>query len=124
VLAGLPGRVGFLDSLPGPASLGPLVRLLGGRREAQKFEPVLRPLLAERRREDYASTKDLLWRLVQGRDRVTGEGLSDGEVCDEVFSLANTAITPLRTLSWVWYLLALHPEVEAKLHAELDAALR
>lgn len=122
-LARFPGKFGFLDILPLPTSLGFIARLLGGRREAQKFEPVLRELLAERRRGDYDGTKDLLWRLVQGRDRVSGEGLSDSEVCDETFSLANTAITPLRVLSWVWYLLALHPAVETKLHAELDEVL-
>lgn len=122
-LARFPGKFGFVDILPVPASLGFVARLLGGRRIAEKFEPVLRPLLTERRREDYTGTKDLLWRLVQGRDRATGEGLTDSEVCDEVFSLGNTAITPLRVLSWVWYLLALHPAVEAELHAELDAVL-
>jgi cytochrome P450 len=31
--------------------------------------------------------------------------------------------TTALTMSWTWYLLAQHPEVEAKLHAELDTVL-
>ncbi len=31
--------------------------------------------------------------------------------------------TTLRSLTWVWYLLALHPWAEARLHAELDEVL-
>jgi cytochrome P450 len=32
-------------------------------------------------------------------------------------------VTPLRVLSWIWYLLALHPAAEQRLHAELDEVL-
>ena len=91
--------------------------------EAARHEPVLRQLIAERRDPFYAGEKDLIWRLLQARDRETGKALHDDEMCDELLTLANTAVTPLRVLSWVWYLLALHPAAEAKLHAELAEVL-
>jgi cytochrome P450 len=49
--------------------------------------------------------------------------LSSAEIRDEVLTLAAAAMTPLRVLTWVWYLLALHPEVEDRLHAELYRVL-
>ena len=122
-MAKYPGKFSLFDVLPVPASLGFLAKLLGGRKEAQQFDPLLRELIADRRRADYAGGQDLLWRLAQAQDRVTGEGLTDAELCDEVLTLANTAVTPLRVLSWVWYLLALHPAAERRLHDELDGVL-
>jgi len=122
-MAKYPGRFSLVDVLPFPGPLDIIARLLGGRREAQRFKRLMCELIAERRRDDYAGGKDLLWRLVQARDRNTGDGLTDAELCDEILSLANTAVTPLRVLNWIWYLLALHPHVEARLHAELDAVL-
>jgi cytochrome P450 len=119
-MAKYPGRFSLFDVLPIPAPFAPL---LGRRGEARQFEPLLLELIAERRRADYAGSKDLLWRLVQAQDRTTGERLSDAELCDEALTLANTAVTPLRVLSWVWYLLGLHPTAERQLHAELDAVL-
>jgi cytochrome P450 len=119
-MAKYPGKFSLFDVLPIPAPFAPL---LGRRGEARQFEPLLLELIAERRRADYAGSKDLLWRLVQAQDRTTSERLSDAELCDEALTLANTAVTPLRVLSWVWYLLGLHPTAERQLHAELDAVL-
>ncbi len=50
--------------------------------------------------------------------------MSDQQLRDEVITLllAGHETTALN-LSWSWYLLAEHPEVERKLHAELDAVL-
>lgn len=122
-MAKYPGKFSLFDVLPIPSSLDFVARLLGGRNEAQEFEPLLLELIAERRRPGYAGSKDLLWRLVQAQDRAGGEALNDAELCDEVLTLANTAVTPLRVLNWVWYLLALHPDAERRLHAELETVL-
>src|SRR5882672_169778 len=122
-LAHYPGKLSLFDVLPVPASLGFVARYFGGRAVAQQFEPMLRELISERRSEDYAGSNDMMWRLTQARDRSTGDSLSDAELCDEAFTLANTAVTPLRVLSWIWYLLALHPTVEQRLHAEIDEVL-
>ena len=49
---------------------------------------------------------------------------ADAELRDEALTVALGGIeTTLRPMCWVWYLLALHPWAEARLHAELDAVL-
>jgi cytochrome P450 len=67
--------------------------------------------------------KDLLTLLLTARDD-DGNSMSDQQLRDEVITLllAGHETTALN-LSWTWYLLAQHPEVEEKLHAELDAVL-
>lgn len=70
-----------------------------------------------------AGAKDLLTMLLTARDD-DGNSMSDQQLRDEVITLllAGHETTALN-LSWTWYLLSQHPEVEAKLHAELDAVL-
>jgi cytochrome P450 len=70
-----------------------------------------------------AAAKDLLTLLLTARDD-EGNSMSDQQLRDEVITLllAGHETTALN-LSWSWYLLAEHPEVERKLHAELDAVL-
>lgn len=67
---------------------------------------------------------DLLSMLVDAKDE-HGEPMSDRQVRDEAVTLflAGHQTTAL-TLAWTMYLLAEHPEVEAKLHAEIDAVLQ
>ena len=118
-----PGRYGAIDVMPTPGVLRPLDRWRKTRIEAARSAPVLDRLIAERRDPDYAGRRDLLWRLVNVRDRETGAGLTRDELHDEILTLGNTAITTLRALPWVWYLLATHPWAERRLHAELDQVL-
>jgi cytochrome P450 len=122
-LGQFPGRYTFFDfmALPGPLRL--LARFGRSRREARQFLPLLDRLFAERRGDSETARADLLGRLAHARDRRTGEGLGTAELRDEALTLASTAATPLRPLTWIWYLLATHPAVEAKLHAELDRVL-
>lgn len=70
-----------------------------------------------------SGAKDFLTMLLTARDD-DGNSMSDKQLRDEVITLllAGHETTALN-LSWAWYLLAQHPEVEAKLHAELDAVL-
>src|SRR4029077_14976170 len=67
--------------------------------------------------------KDLLTLLLTARDD-DGNSMSDQQLRDEVITLllAGHETTPLN-LSWPWYLLSQHPEVEEKLHAELETVL-
>ena len=67
--------------------------------------------------------KDLLTLLLTSRDD-DGNSMSDQQLRDEVITLllAGHETTALN-LSWTWYLLAQYPDVEEKLHAELDAVL-
>lgn len=80
-------------------------------------------LIAARRQPDYTGPRDLLWRIARARDRDADGGLDSAEIRDEVLTLGATAATPLRVFAWLWYLLATHPAVEARVHAELDRVL-
>lgn len=80
--------------------------------------------LIRERRERGEDTGDLLSMLLLARDEETGEGMSDQQVRDEVMTaLLAGHETSSNALSWAWYLLAAHPEVEARMHAELDTML-
>jgi cytochrome P450 len=51
-------------------------------------------------------------------------GMSDEQVRDEVLTIFLAGYeTVANGLTWTWYLLSQNPDVEAKLHAELDAVL-
>jgi cytochrome P450 len=70
-----------------------------------------------------SGAKDLLALLLTARDD-DGNSMSDQQLRDEVITLllAGHETTALN-LSWTWYLLAQHPQIEEKLHEELDAVL-
>ncbi|MDD5370642.1 MAG: cytochrome P450 [Anaerolineaceae bacterium] len=66
---------------------------------------------------------DLLDMLLEARDE-NGAGMTDQQLRDEVMTLFLAGHeTTANTLSWTWMLLAQNPEVEARLHAELDRVL-
>jgi cytochrome P450 len=66
---------------------------------------------------------DLLSALIQARDE-NGAPMSDQQLRDEVVTLIFTGSETISlALSYLWYLLALHPEVQAKLADELDVVL-
>jgi len=65
---------------------------------------------------------DYVSMLLNARDKETGVGMTDREIVDEITTLIVAGHeTTASALSWTWHLLGEHPEVEAKLHAELDA---
>ena len=76
-----------------------------------------------RKRADSTDT-DMLSRLLAAKDPDTGVGMSDPQALDEVKSLilAGHETTSL-TLSWTFYLLAQHPEVEDRLRDEVRRVL-
>src|SRR3982074_3339431 len=115
-MAKFPGRRRLSDFLPVPNALRP--RTLQIRAEARQWHPLLDRLIAERRSPDYTGGQDLLWRPVHPPSE-DGARLSDAEIRDEALTLALGGIeTTLRPMCWVWYLLAMHPWAEARLHAE------
>jgi cytochrome P450 len=66
---------------------------------------------------------DFLSLLMDARDRKSGTGMTDKELLDEVNTLIIAGHeTSAGTLNWVWYLLSQHPDVEARLLAELAEA--
>lgn len=61
--------------------------------------------------------------LLNARDKETGAGMTDKEIVDELTTLIVAGHeTTASALNWTWYLLATHPEAEARLHAEIDAS--
>ena len=118
-----PEKYSVLDLFPAPPWLRFIERRRKSRSGVDRYYPLLDRLIAARRDPNYAGGRDLLWRLAHIPDRQTGRLLTDAEIRDEVLTLSATAATPLRTMVWLWYLLALHPWADDLLAAELDRVL-
>src|SRR5882724_2228937 len=92
---------------------------------AYKFRSLTK-LVAElvaRRREEQHEHFDYVSMLMSARDKDSGAAMSQRELIDEVMTLIVAGHeTTASGLNWTWYLLSQHPEIEARLHAELDAA--
>jgi cytochrome P450 len=87
------------------------------------FEALVARLLAERRRAQQ-ERNDLLAMLLSARDAETGEGMSDRALRDEILTIFLAGHeTTANALTWTLYLLARHPEAEARLHEELARVL-
>ncbi len=88
----------------------------------------LEQIIAQRRATtsngNIADTGDLLSMLMLARDE-DGSAMSDQQLRDEVATLfAAGHETTSNALTWTWYALAQNPQVEARLHAEVDEVLR
>ncbi|OZC03634.1 cytochrome P450 [Rubricoccus marinus] len=115
----------------------PLPNVLRGKRARATVDEVVYRLIRQRRAEasgamgdgapPEANTpggtrQDLLQMLLDAQDEETGAGMTDEEVRDEAVTLLMAGHeTTANALAWTWTLLALHPEAEAALHAEVDA---
>jgi cytochrome P450 len=90
------------------------------RRERRELEAIIAPIVAQRRAD---GGRDIVSLLLAERDE-RGAALSDEDVRNEVVTLVLAGHeTTATALTWAWYLLATHPAVRAKFHAELDAVL-
>ncbi len=93
------------------------------RRAIHTVDQAIYQLIAERRREN-VDRGDLLSMLLLARDEASGEGMSDQQIRDEIITfLIAGHETVASALTWTWYLLARHPEVEQKLQQELASVL-
>ncbi len=88
------------------------------------MDATMKKLIAARETLQHGAPRDLLDRLIAARDGETGVRLTTDEVRDEIviIFLAGHETTAL-ALTYTWYLLSQHPEVEAKLHEELARVL-
>jgi cytochrome P450 len=76
------------------------------------------------RRQSSEDKEDLLSMLLHVRDEETGEGMDDRQLHDEILTLMLAGHeTTSNALSWTFYLLAQHPDVEQRLHQELHDIL-
>jgi cytochrome P450 len=90
-----------------------------------KFRALTRIILdvIEQRRRDNPERIDFLAMFMDSRDKETDEAMTDRELLDEIMTMIIAGHeTSAITLNWVWYFLGKYPEVEAKLHAEVDNA--
>jgi cytochrome P450 len=79
--------------------------------------------LIARRRAEPEEHFDYVAMLMNARDKETGHPMGERELIDEVMTLIVAGHeTTASGLNWTWYLLSQHPQTEARLHAELDAA--
>jgi cytochrome P450 len=88
------------------------------RRAVRRLDDILFGFIRQRRAQNI-DRGDLLSLLLNARDE-EGSGMTDRQVRDEAMTLflAGHETTAL-ALSWTWYLLAQHPDVEEKLAAEV-----
>ncbi len=101
-------------------TLWPAGRSLFYARERKELESILNPVLESRRG---SLSNDMVSLLICSRDEDGGR-LSDEDVRNEAVTMVLAGHeTTATALTWIWYLLARHPRVEEKLHAELDRVL-
>jgi cytochrome P450 len=104
----------------------PIPKLIRFRKARARLDAIVNRLITERREADI-DKGDLLSMLLASREEQADgrhTGMSDEQVRDEVLTIFLAGYeTVANGLSWTWYLLSQNPEVEAKLHAELDAVL-
>jgi cytochrome P450 len=107
--------------------IGPFLldrKLARVRTNFEALDAVMQNLIRNREKHAAAAPKDLLDRLIAATDSETGFRMTDEEVRDEVIIIFLAGHdTSALAATYVWYLLSLHPEAEAKLHAEPDAVL-
>jgi cytochrome P450 len=123
------GLIGFVtrrgySPLRVPMSL-PLPSHRQYRAARTRVHALIREVIAKRRAQPQADwPDDLLSKLMSARDEETGETMTDALVRDESLGIFIAGHeTTARTMSFLWYVLHRNPEVEARLHAELDSVL-
>ncbi|HEU4559218.1 MAG TPA: cytochrome P450 [Longimicrobium sp.] len=107
----------ILDRLPLPSTL----RV---KRAGQRLNQTIYRIIAQRRASG-EDRGDLLSMLLAARDEEgDGGGMTNLQLRDEALTIFLAGHeTTANALSWTWHLLALNPDAEARLHAELAAVL-
>jgi cytochrome P450 len=107
----------LLERLPLPATLR-------FRKARARLDATIYRLIEERRRAG-GDRGDLLSMLLLAQD-TEGDGgrMTDVQLRDEAMTIFLAGHeTTANAMTWTWYLLSQHPDVEACVHAEIDAAL-
>ncbi|QOY36510.1 cytochrome P450 [Anaerobacillus isosaccharinicus] len=91
----------------------------------QALDEVLYEIINYRKQELEKHHEDLLGVLMSAKNEDDGLGMSDKQLKDELMTIFLAGHeTTANALTWTFYLLAQHPEVEKKLHRELDSVIR
>ena len=76
-----------------------------------------------RRRANNEEHFDFVGMLMTARDKETGQPMSERMLIDEIMTLVVAGHeTTASGLNWTWYLISQYPEVESRLHSEIDAS--
>jgi cytochrome P450 len=105
----------------------PVPKLRRARAARAQLDAIIYRMIAERRKSS-RDRGDLLSMLLSAQDEeaegVAGR-MTDEQVRDEAMTIFLAGHeTTANALTWTWYLLSTAPDVEAKLHAEVDRALQ
>jgi cytochrome P450 len=112
----------FGTALPLPYWV-PTPRNLRLKATIDRLDRILQALIDERRAAG-ASGGDFLSLLLTARDEETGRGVSDRQIRDEVMTMFLAGHeTTANALSWIWYLLGQHPEIQERVHEEAHRVL-
>ncbi|MDP4220451.1 MAG: cytochrome P450, partial [Bacteroidota bacterium] len=85
------------------------------------LDAIIYRMIAERRAST-TDTGDLLSILLLARDEDDGGGMTDKQVRDEAMTIFLAGHeTTSNGMSWMWYLLAQHPDIQSRLQAEVRA---
>ncbi len=102
----------------------PTGRNLREKRVLARLDSLLRALVHARRASGSSASDDLLSVLLAAVDEESGARMSDQQLRDEMMTLFLAGHeTTATALTWTWYLLSRHPEVDAKLQEELHQTL-
>jgi cytochrome P450 len=107
----------YLDRLPLPANRR-------FREARQRLDAIIYGIISERRK-DAVDHGDLLSMFLTAQDE-EGDGgqMSDIQLRDEAITIFLAGHeTTANALAWTWYLLALNPQIEARVHDEVDRVL-
>ena len=100
----------------------PVPRNVEYNRALQVLNNTIYPLIKESRENP---RDDLLGMMLAMRDAETGEGMSDQQARDEVVTIFFAGHeTAAATMTWIFYLLSQHPEVEDRMRAEVKTVLQ
>ena len=68
--------------------------------------------------------RSFLAMLMAARDSETGAAMTNKQLHEEILGMLQQGHDTVgESLAWTWYLLSLHPEVERKLHAEIEQVI-
>ena len=106
----------------------PLPMFARVRKARERLDKVIHRVIADRRGGslDPPANADLVSMLLAARDpeNPSAPGMSDQQIRDEAMTIFLAGHeTTANAMAWTWHLLGTHPEVERKLHEELDRVL-
>ena len=102
----------------------PIPHLRRGREARERLDAIIYGMIRERR-ANLGDRGDLLSMLLMAQDdQDRGRGMTDRQIRDEAMTIFLAGHeTTANALTWTWYLLSQSPEVERRLHEEIDRVL-